>query len=430
MDRPLIDNKRWTVRRATVPGVQPIPPTSAQTYTDVFDNTWENNMTMEGELFGNVADNKLWWMSSGGTPILIGSISGATEFVDLSDTPSDLAPGAGMLMGVNSGGTAIEFVEISTILDSLTSNTFTNLTDAPSSYSGEALKYLRVNSSETAIEFTDVLSAPITGATDFQGGDYTEGNIIVGTGTGFSSATASDTFVMKNGTQVINGAKTFNDIPVMAGGISIAGAIDYEGNIDIVTIENINKSFSTYSHSTLATSQAIVDYIDTQIFSTGSSANFVTINTPQTITAEKTFTADTNFNAINVSGNANFALDTVNYFGDGSTIGSFRERINEDGYFVLEELTATGWVVKDSSAYSTSAITNAVLTTNVVQTIEGNKTFEGTKTTFNNPIELNDYFYLGDATTDGTWRFYAGINGLTYERRESGTYVWKYSITA
>jgi hypothetical protein len=423
MDRPLINNTRWTVRRSTVSGVQPIPPTSAQTYTDVFDNTWENNMTMEGELFGNIADNKLWWMASGGTPILIGSISGATEFVDLSDTPSDLAPGAGMLMGVNSGGTAIEFVEISTILDSLTSTTFTSLTDVPSSYSGEAGKYLRVNSGETGIEFTDVLTSSLTGSTDFEGGDYTEGNVIIGTGTGFSALTPSDYFVMTSGVQNVWGVKTFDD------GI-VVNSIQFSGITETITIDNITSNLSASSYTSLATSQAIVDYIDEQIFSTGSSANFVTLNTPQTITAEKTFTTDTNFNAINLSGNANFALSTVNYFGDDSTIGSYRERINEDGYFVLEELTATGWILKYSSAFSTSAISLSVLTTAVDQTIEGEKTFEGTKTVFNNPIELNNYFYLGDATTDGTWRFYVGINGLTYERRESGTYVWKYSITA
>lgn len=330
----IISKNRWLVKRSTIPGVQPIPPTSAQTSTIIPDNTWSHNMVMNGELYMNTADQKLWMKCSGDTPILIGSVSGVTEFVDLSDTPSDLAPGAGMLLMVNSGGTALEFADVSVIVEGLTANTFTNLTDAPDSYVGQAGKYVIVNSGETGLEFSTNIGGSITGSTDFEGGDYTLGNIIVGTGTGFSATTPSDNFVMTTGIQVIDGAKTFNDIPVFDAGVSIFGGIDFEGNVNTVTINNINTSFTANSHTTLATSKATKDYIDLYVQSV------------------------------------------------------------------------------------------AVVTADVDQTIEGNKTFEGDHTAFNNPIFLSDYFYFGDSITDGSWRIYISVNGLVFERRESG--VWNY----
>lgn len=40
------------------------------------------------------------------------------------------------------------------------------------------------------------------------------------------------------------------------------------------------------------------------------------------------------------------------------------------------------------------------------------------------------YFYLGDATTDGSWRFYINAGDLVFEKRESGSWVEKGAFTA
>jgi hypothetical protein len=422
----LVSKNRWLVKRLTVPGQVPtLPPSSAVTSQYYLDNTWLGNpeYTMIGELCANIIDGKIWLTVSEGNNILLGAMSGLTNIVDLGDVALTTLTGhSDEILVINSGGTAVTSTPISTFYNVWTGNSFTNLIDTPSTFNGYSGMTLVVSPDEGSLVFS-AYTNNLTACTDVNS-SYDSGIILVANGSGFTGVDGGDIFVTLANNQTISGYKSFTS------GITVSNAFAFAGSADFVNIDNITNDMTTgASYNSLATSQAIVDYIDTQIFSTGSSANFVTLNTPQTISAEKTFTADTNFNAINVGGDANFAIDTVNYFGDGSTIGSFRERINEDGYFVLEELTATGWVVKNSSAFSSSAITNAVLTIGN-QTIDGDKTFEGTKTVFNNHIELNDYFYLGDAATNGTWRFYAGINGLTYERRESGTYVWKYSITA
>lgn len=352
----LVSKNRWLVKRLTVPGQVPtLPPATAVTSQYYLDNTWLGNpeYTMIGELCANVADGKIWLTVGEGNNILLGAMSGLTNIVDLGDVDLTTLTGhSDEILVINSGGTAVTSTPISTFYNVWTGNSFTNLIDCPSTLNGYSGMTLVVSPDEGSLVFS-AYTNNLTACTDVNS-SYDSGIILVANGSGFTGVDGGDVFVALTGTQVVNGAKTFNDIPVMAGGISIAGAIDFEGNIDIVTIENINKSFSTYSHSTLATSQAIAEYIDEQIFTTGNTANFVTINTPQTITSEKTFTADTNFNAINVSGNANFALDTVNYFGDNTTEGSYRERINEDGDFVLEYRNATEWVVMNNSSYSTN----------------------------------------------------------------------------
>lgn len=55
----------------------------------------------------------------------------------------------------------------------------------------------------------------------------------------------------------------------------------------------------------------------------------------------------------------------------------------------------------------------------------GNATFSGTV-----EVASDKAFYLGDAATDGTWRFTRSGNNLVIERRESGSYVTKQTIAA
>lgn len=80
------------------------------------------------------------------------NISGLVKtFLDLTDTPASYSGEAGKTVVVNSGETALEFVNA----------TFLRLTDTPSSYSGQAGKWARVNSGETALEFDNDLTLSV-----------------------------------------------------------------------------------------------------------------------------------------------------------------------------------------------------------------------------------------------------------------------------
>lgn len=61
--------------------------------------------------------------------------------------------------------------------------------------------------------------------------------------------------------------------------------------------------------------------------------------------------------------------------------------------------------------------------------ITGNIKASGTITGTNHIAGSANYFYLGDPTTDGSWRIGRSGNNLVSERRESGTWVTKQTIT-
>ena len=72
------------------------------------------------------------------------------SFLDLSDTPNSYSGQASKIVRVNSGETALEFVD----------PTFLSLTDTPSSFSGAGSKLVKVNSGATALEFVAVPALP------------------------------------------------------------------------------------------------------------------------------------------------------------------------------------------------------------------------------------------------------------------------------
>jgi len=72
---------------------------------------------------------------------------GTTTFIGLNDTPPSFT--ASKFLKVNSGGTAVEFV------DSPAVSTILGLSDTPSSFTGKAGKFVKVNSSANAVEFVD-----------------------------------------------------------------------------------------------------------------------------------------------------------------------------------------------------------------------------------------------------------------------------------
>jgi hypothetical protein len=45
-------------------------------------------------------------------------------------------------------------------------------------------------------------------------------------------------------------------------------------------------------------------------------------------------------------------------------------------------------------------------------------------------IPSNKYFYIGDSSTNGSWRFYISGGNLVFEKRESGSWNEKGAITA
>lgn len=81
----------------------------------------------------------------------VGGGGGASAFTDLSDAPGDYSDAGGMVVKVNPGATGLEFAT-----DAVGATAFTDLTDAPASLT--ANKFLAVNSGGTAIEFVDAPS--------------------------------------------------------------------------------------------------------------------------------------------------------------------------------------------------------------------------------------------------------------------------------
>jgi hypothetical protein len=67
-------------------------------------------------------------------------------FLDLTDTPGSFS--ADKWLKVNAGGTAIEWTDAP-------ATTFPEFTDTPANYTGAGTKSVRVNSGETALEFVD-----------------------------------------------------------------------------------------------------------------------------------------------------------------------------------------------------------------------------------------------------------------------------------
>lgn len=54
----------------------------------------------------------------------------------------------------------------------------------------------------------------------------------------------------------------------------------------------------------------------------------------------------------------------------------------------------------------------------------------GVVTQGNVTIPSASYFYIGDAATNGSWRFYISSGNLVFEKREAGSWNEKGSVTA
>ena len=152
--------------------------------------------------------------------MLIASVSGVTEFVDLSDTPSNYTGAAGKGLKINLTETGVEFA---TLTDT---DQFTELTDTPDSYIGFSGYTVGVGAS--GLTFTEINQA-ITGLTDVSITDYTAGQLLRSNGTGFTGITDSDYYVTLVDDQVITGEKTFTGETIFQDGIDLTNPLKFSG---------------------------------------------------------------------------------------------------------------------------------------------------------------------------------------------------------
>ena len=107
--------------------------------------------------FLELSDTPSVYAGSGGHKVRVNSGATALEFIDdtllsLDDTPSSYVGSAGYRLVVNSTPDAVEFI----------ADTFINLSDTPASYTGNSLDLVRVNVGETALEFVSAGIVPAT----------------------------------------------------------------------------------------------------------------------------------------------------------------------------------------------------------------------------------------------------------------------------
>jgi len=208
--------------------------------------------------------------------------------------------------------------------------------------------------------------------------------------------------------------------------------------IDLTDTPN---SYNTYSGYTLVVNSgetgleyykyydSFLSLPDTPDSYVGKSLDFVRCNSAETalefvaISLENIMTTNTDQD---VSGIKNFQT--------GFTFNSYyiNEISNDSGLTDASQIAIpTEYAVKNyiDNISAVSGLTNLVYT-NTTQTITGAKTFDATITLNGNTNNaLTSYIYLGDVSTDGSYRMFINpADGyLTFERRESG--VWNFRAT-
>jgi len=198
--------------------------------------------------------------------------------------------------------------------------------------------------------------------------------------------------------------------------------------------------------STVSTSGAIVDYVKksvdslntlnklTNVAYKGQNNNFTT---SQTVTGGVTVT---NTFASQLVDGTNLATPSIRFRNSGSGLNSVIEHPGQaEGQTVYFR---GGNSTKSAKLYIADANTTSVTigsatiftgfniaTPSEVVEVGGNIKASGTITGTNHIAGSANYFYLGDPTTDGSWRIGRSGNNLVSERRESGTWVTKQTIT-
>ena len=336
-------NNRDLVKRSTISGDVPtIPGSGATNIYDHRDGGWLATDIYVGELFMNVADEKIWFRSTGGTHLL--GYSGMTvDFVDLQDTPASYTSANGYGVRVNSGATGLEFYE-------LTGTSFVSMPDTPSDFlTGSTLVS---NSAQTGLEWTDSITTfiQLTDCPSSIDAQY----LVVGntSGTALEMLLGSDTYLDKNTVQTINSAKTFASTTTMSG-LTLYNTLAFNGQS--ITEISTDTGFTSATNSQLVTAYATKMYVDSQIFGTGATS-FVDLGSNQTITGIKTFNNSVIYNSgftladdLTVNANLNVCGTTYNnvtnetYWGDGTTDGSYRMYITPTADFIIGRRKSGIW---------------------------------------------------------------------------------------
>jgi len=381
-------NNRFLIKRSTVTGKTPTIPGSGA--TNIYDHTlggWINTDLYEGELFMNVADDKIWMRTTGGT-YLLGYSGMTTDYIDLDDTPAAYATYGGYGSRVNVGETGMEFYQ-------LTANTFLGLPDTPSSF--ETGRTLVSNSAMTDLEWQDTYSTWVT-LTDTPS-SIDANYLVVGNsgGTALEMILSTTNLIDKTTVQTITAAKTFSGLQTLNSGLTLTGNFTYGGQL--ITEISTDTGFTAATNNQLTTAYATKMYVDDQVFGTGVTA-FVTLGGSQTITGAKTFNALVTYNSgftitgdinvgadIYVTGNTYNNLTSYNYWGDVTTDGSYRQYIDTNGNFTIESRSGS-W------SDNVFAITNSGVSIG---------TYTGSTGIYNFSIGNNNQ-------ADGTYSFAGGSN--------------------
>jgi len=103
------------------------------------------------------SDDKWYTLDSEGNEVELGSGGGgASEFLDLTDTPSSYSGQSGKVVAVKDTEDGLEFTSAAG-----GASEFLDLTDTPSSYSGEGGRCLKVSASEDGLEFAEIVNVYI-----------------------------------------------------------------------------------------------------------------------------------------------------------------------------------------------------------------------------------------------------------------------------
>lgn len=346
-----IVNRRRQIRLSTVSGVVPTIPGSGATSIYYPDSTWLDTDIMIGELFMNSADERIWTRTDSGL-IELGYSGMTGSFLGLADTPSTFLSQGGKGLRVNNAENAIEFYTITADTFSITGADDYEFTGSPSD--GQVLTY---STSDSGFTLTSVNNS-FTGLTDTPS-TYTADQFVKvnSTASGITTANIADWMVDLANDQTVGGDKTFTGDTTMTGGTTTIDDLSFAGTFETVNITNIStdNSFSAATDNELATSLSVKNYVLNTAFGSGVT-NFVTIDTTQSITGQKTFNNAVTFNSgltlnsdltINsdliVSGSTYNDLTSYVYFGNESTNGSFRFYIDPSGGLTIEKRVSGTW---------------------------------------------------------------------------------------